>query len=80
MLFKYYDTLKSKSKNEVRHYKKYFNEIMQPDNITYPINVEHDIYKFEKLNNLKINVYILNEKEELEIIYSDNENKRPENK
>ena len=54
---KYYDTIKSKDKNELYHYKKHFDEIIKPKDIIYPIDIQHDIPKFEKLNNIKINLW-----------------------
>ena len=69
-MFKIYDKLKSKSKCEVRHYKKFLNEIKEPKNQEYPINIQRDIPKFEKLNDMKINVFALNGKLELIPIYS----------
>lgn len=54
---KYYDLINSKTKNEVRHYKKYIGEIKKPENQTYPVDVLKDIPKYEKLNNIKINVF-----------------------
>ena len=63
LAFKYYDTLKTKDgkevkdKNELYHYKKYYDEIKQPKDITYPIDVQKDIKKFERLNKIKINVF-----------------------
>ena len=54
---KYNKSIKSKDKNELYHYKKHFNEIIQPKDIIYPIDIQHDIPKFEKLNNIKINVF-----------------------
>jgi len=53
---KYYDTINHNKKSETSTYKKYFNEIIQPKNITYPTDIQKDIPKFEKLNNIKINV------------------------
>jgi len=54
---KYYNFIKLKDKNETYHYKKHFDEIIQPKDIIYPIDIQHDIPKFEKLNNIKINVF-----------------------
>jgi hypothetical protein len=54
---KYYHTIKEKYKNQVYHYKKHFNEIIELKDIIYPIDIQHDIPKFEKLNNIKINVF-----------------------
>ena len=71
---KYYDTIKSKDKNEVYHYKKYLDEIIKPKDIIYPIDIQHDIPKFEKLNNIKINVYQYDKKfTKLETLYNNNE-------
>ena len=53
---KYYDTINHNKKSETSTYKKYFDEIIQPKDITYPIDIQRDIPKFEKLNNIKINV------------------------
>ena len=49
-------TINHNKKSEISTYKKYFNEIIQPKNITYPIDIQKDISKFKKLNNIKINV------------------------
>ena len=57
---KYYQTINHNKKSEVRTYKKYFDEIIQPEDIKYPIDIQNDIPKFEKLNNIKINVFIYN--------------------
>ena len=56
LAYKYYDTITHNKKSETSTYKKYFDEIIQPKNITYPINLQEDIPKFEKLNKIKINV------------------------
>ena len=53
---KYYDTITHNKKSEISTYKKHFDEIIQPKDITYPIDIQRDIPKFEKLNNIKINV------------------------
>jgi len=57
---KYYHTITHNKKSEVSTYKKYFDEIIQPEDIKYPIDIQNDIPKFEKLNNIKINVFIYN--------------------
>ena len=57
---KYYHTITHNKKSEVCTYKKYFDEIIQPKDIIYPIDIQNDIPKFEKLNNIKINVFIYN--------------------
>ena len=53
---KYYDKITHNKKSENSTYKKYFDEIIQPKDIKYPIDIQKDIPKFEKLNNIKINV------------------------
>ena len=71
---KYYDTIKSKDKNELYHYKKYFDEIIKPKDINYPIDIQHDIPKFEKLNDIKINVYQYDKNfTKLETLYNNND-------
>ena len=57
---KYYDQITHNKKLETSTYKKYFDEIVQPKDITYPIDIQTDIKKFEKLNNIKINVFEYN--------------------
>jgi alkyl hydroperoxide reductase subunit AhpC len=60
LMSKYYNTIKGNSKCEVRHYKKFWDEIKEPENFTYPTRYE-DIHLFENLNDIKINVYELDE-------------------
>jgi hypothetical protein len=58
--FRHYDDAKDKNyKNHPKGYEIYekANEIIEPEGITYPINIMNDIPKFEKLNNIKINVF-----------------------
>ena len=80
----HYDTLpltksgkEAKDKNEPRHYTPFLNEIIEPNNITYPIDIQNDIKKFERLNNLKINVFKFDMKDEkfekLQTIYNTND-------
>ena len=57
---KYYDTITNKDKNEVRYYKKYAHEIVEPKIFEYPVKIT-DIPEFERLNNLRINVFVLDE-------------------
>ena len=54
---KYYETINDNHKSDVSTYKKYFDEIKQPKDIIDPIDIQKDISKFEKLNNIKINVF-----------------------
>ena len=56
---KYYDTFKS-DKCELYNYKKYENEIIKPKDIKFPIDIQKDIPNFEKLNDIKINVFEYN--------------------
>ena len=39
-------------------YSREMNELKIPDGITYPINIQKHIPKYEQLNNIKINVFI----------------------
>jgi len=39
---KYRDTIKGKDKNETYHYKKHLNKIIEPKDIVYPIDIQHD--------------------------------------
>ena len=55
--FLYYDIVKVLKSNKSKYYKKYFDEIKIPENQTFPIDVLNDIPKFEKLNNITINVF-----------------------
>lgn len=57
---KVYDTIKSKDKNELYHYKKNQDKIKIPDDIEYPIRLD-DIHKYEELNDIQINVFSLDE-------------------
>jgi len=52
---KNYDTIKSKDKNDTRHYKKYIDSIIEPENVSYPVKL-NDISLWEDANNMKINV------------------------
>ena len=55
---KIYDDINSKDKNESYHHKKHTNLIKRPNDITCPITTD-DIYKYEELNNIQINVFLL---------------------
>ena len=48
---------KSKRYNIPTTYAVYEKEIIEPEDIKYPINIQTDIKKFEKANNIKINVF-----------------------
>jgi hypothetical protein len=58
---KYYDTIKNNDKNELYNYRKYENEIKIPDDLKYPIDIQTDVRKIEKLNDIKINVFRYND-------------------
>lgn len=60
MAYLHYDNLKSKSKNETRHYKKFMSDIIEPDDVEYPVKLS-DIEKWEIANDLKINILVVNE-------------------
>ena len=53
---KYYDTIKSKDKNQPKYFKKYINEIIEPKDQKYPIDIQSDIPKFEKLNKAPLSI------------------------
>lgn len=53
LAYKFYDTMKCNC--ESRHFKKYWNEIIEPEGCEYPVKL-NDIEKWEIANNIKINV------------------------
>ena len=55
---KHYNEIKGGCKNKASTYKKYLNEIKEPDGVTYPLDIDF-VPEFEKLNNLKINIFEL---------------------
>ena len=57
---KHYESIKSKSANETRHYKKFWDTIKEPENFEYPVKLS-DIPQFEALNNMKINIVVIKE-------------------
>ena len=57
LAYKHYEDINNKDKNDPKHYKKYYNELNIPKDIKYPIDIQHDIKKYEKLNDIKINVF-----------------------
>ena len=76
---KYYCEIKNKDKNQTYNYKKYLDEIIKPENITYPIDINKDIPEYEELNNIKIIIWyyneeIKNEDSRIEQIYYNKEN------
>ena len=46
-----------KNKQRTDNYKPYWNKVIEPNDITYPIDIQTDIKKFERLNDIKINVF-----------------------
>jgi hypothetical protein len=72
LAFKYYDSVNNGS--TIYPYKKHFAEIKEPENQIYPIDILKDIPKFERLNDIKINVfeYDVNDTkyENLNVIYN----------
>ena len=68
---KHYDEVNHGSKMETYVKFEILNEIIEPPNQVYPIDILNDIPKFEKLNNMKINVFEYDETfENLNIIYN----------
>ena len=61
--WRHYEDIKNKDRNNICYYKKYFNELIIPKDIKYPIDIQKDISKYEKLNNIKINVFYYEEKD-----------------
>ena len=71
MASKYYDKVKatSNSATEIRHYKKFMSEIIEPEGCEYPVKIS-DIEKWENANNMKINVVkVMEQEEEFENVY-----------
>jgi hypothetical protein len=69
---KYYDKINSKSKNEVRHYKKYYDDIIEPVGCEFPVKI-NDIELWEVANDMKINVLeIMPNKNNFQTIYTSN--------
>jgi hypothetical protein len=58
LAFKHYEDIgKKENRTNPKYYEPYLPEIVEPENIIYPISIDKDIPKFEKLNNIKINVF-----------------------
>ncbi len=72
LAFKYYDSVNNGS--TIYPYKNHFAETKEPENQIYPIDILKDIPKFERLNDIKINVfeYDVNDTkyENLNVIYN----------
>ena len=56
----------------VKEYVQYLDTIIEPEYQTYPV-VEPDYEKFEQLNNIKINVFRLNDEDYIEHLYNTKE-------
>lgn len=58
LAFKHYDDVKAKDYKVLPNgYIKYENEFIEPKGQKYPIDIQKDIPKIERLNNIKINVF-----------------------
>ena len=68
LAYKHYDEIKSKSKNEVRHYKKYIDSIKVPEHAYFPVDIGQ-IHLWEEENKIKINFFVLDESENIKIEY-----------
>ena len=64
--------IKMNKKNTINTYKKYMGELKVPQNQTYPIDVFSDVPKYEELNNIKINIWRLEDGRILEEYMSEN--------
>ena len=72
LAYKHYDNIKSTTKNDPARYKKYWSDIIEPENFEYPVNL-NDIEQWETLNNLKINVIqIMEGEQDFENLYTSN--------
>ncbi len=72
LAFKHRDEVPSKSyKNITNGYKKWESEFLEPKNLEYPINIQREIPRIEKLNNIKINVFGYENKKAF-VIYNSN--------
>ena len=69
LMAKHYMDIKSHHRSEFKCYKKYWGEIIEPENFQYPVKIS-DIPEFERLNNMKFNVLNLNENNEVEREYT----------
>ena len=45
----------------ITKYTQYLDSVIKPKDIVYPINIQSDVKKFEKLNDIKINVFYYEE-------------------
>ena len=69
LAYKHYDEIKNKDKNKTYNYEQFVDEIIEPDNFTYPVHIQH-ISEFERLNNLKINVFVLDDENTVKLEYN----------
>jgi hypothetical protein len=63
LTFLHYDKVKDGCKSKLSSYEQYISSIKTPIDIKYPIDIQTDIKKFERLNNIKINVFEYDEKD-----------------
>jgi hypothetical protein len=54
-----YKNVSVNGKTNPNVYKKYFNNLNIPENQQYPINIDIDIIKYEELNKICINIYVI---------------------
>ena len=58
LAYKYYSTFKKGCGLKSYEYKKYEKDIIEPEGVTYPVEIDF-MPEFERLNNLKINIFQL---------------------
>ena len=68
LTYKFYKTFKKGCGLKATEYKKYINEIKEPEGVIYPLEIDF-IPEFERLNDLKINVFQINENNKIGILY-----------
>ena len=70
LAYKHYDKYaKLGCKNKANTYKKHIQDIIEPEGVTYPLNIDF-IPQFEELNNLKINIFEISENKKVNILYN----------
>ena len=67
--FNYNKEVKGGCKNSAASYKKFINEIKEPTNFSYPVELD-TVPKFEKLNDLKINIFEFVDDNSVKILYN----------
>ena len=70
LAYKHYDKYaKLGCKNKANTYKKHIQDIIEPEGVTYPLNIDF-IPQFEELNNLKINIFEISENKKVNVLYN----------